>query len=854
MSQDIQLARVKAPVLIPLLSALFVLWLAFVLIAWLWLENVRQRELESLAGRFDEQVYRSQLTVSQVVRERLHWLDDVSQELEVDDSHKLQDLLYNTAEAMNVERLVWLDKSKHIQLDYSRRMLSNEALITPTTLDQLTPSSTIKILKNGELVIRTIVSFGKSQDSFVLVDVLFSDAILDVARNQGLYTNIYANKDVLDLSLFNQYRSSSTLYDAAPSHELQSIASSDAVINHSIFSKVFERYLISESPNIFYQPGFERDEHLFDIAIIPLIDTKGDVISHVLVSRSADETNDEIYWAQAIITIISLVVAGILFVFFYWLLGRIERRIHAGEKRIIEERDRSEGLRLQSETLRVEAEEHRESAERARDDAEKASAVKSEFLAKMSHELRTPLNAIIGLSEMMHEDAVEFGDEDYIEPLERVVRSSKHLLNLINEILDISKIEAGKMELSEAELDFDAVLEEVFQTVEPIAKGKPLSFEYESASVGVIVGDALRIKQIFFNLLSNAVKFTESGKVKLKVVEQSDQLQVDVIDTGLGMSIEQTETLFQDFVQVDSSVNRKFEGTGLGLAISRRFARMMNGDITVQSEVGKGSVFSVRLPVKRVSQTQSNVEHLKGNINVLVIDDDLETVSYISKILEPRCHVETAKNGAEALEKARDLKPKLITLDIEMPVLNGWDTLAALKADPELSDVPVVIISVTDEKEKAATLGVDNYLVKPITQESLERVFGSLDCLDSTKVLIVDDSEDIRISAKRLLEKSGAMVAQAGNGLEAQAEMVRKAPDLILLDLMMPEMDGFAFLEWLKDRPEYNDIKVFIMTAMTLTEQQKRMLEKRANAVVTKGSEGMTALFKEIDALLCESE
>ncbi|TDO98280.1 ATP-binding response regulator [Marinomonas balearica] len=854
MSQDIQLARVKAPVLIPLLSALFILWLAFVLIAWLWLENVRQNELESLAGRFDEQIYRSQLTLSRSIRERLNWVDDFSQELNVDDPKTLQDILYDSAEALGVERLIWIGQSNNVKLDYSKGIVPNKGLIDLGNRDFSTPSSTLKLLGDGELVVRTVVPFGEKQETFVLVDVSFSDAILEVARNQGLYTNVYAEKASLDSEQLNKYRAA--IVNASSSDDaLISIATSDAVIDHSIFSKVFERYLLSDSPNIFYQPGFEQDERLFDIALIPLIDNKGSVISHVLVSRSAEETSDEIYLAQAIITVISLIVAGSLFVFFFWLLGRIEQRIHAGEKRIIEERDRSESLRLQSESLRVEAEEHRVSAEQARDEAEKASAVKSEFLAKMSHELRTPLNAIIGLSEMMHEDALEFGDEDYVEPLERVVRSSKHLLNLINEILDISKIEAGKMELSESELDFDAVLSEVYQTVDSLAKNKGLSLEYEAGSVGLLIGDALRIKQIFFNLLSNAVKFTESGSVTLRVVEQTDELQVDVIDTGLGMSDEQIDTLFQDFVQVDSSVNRKFEGTGLGLAISRRFARMMKGDITVKSEIGKGSTFSVRLPIKQGGQAPSIMgSTAKGKFNVLVIDDDLETVSYISSVLEPRCHIETARNGVEALEKARELKPKLITLDIEMPVLNGWDTLAALKADPELSDIPVIIISVTDEKEKAAALGVDSYLVKPLSQESLESAFGSLDCLESTRVLIVDDSEDIRISAKRLLEKSGALVAEAGNGLEAQVAINDQIPDLILLDLMMPEMDGFAFLEWLKVQPELAQINVFVMTAMTLTDQQKRMLEKRANAVVTKGSDDMGVLFKEIDTLLCESK
>jgi len=343
-----------------------------------------------------------------------------------------------------------------------------------------------------------------------------------------------------------------------------------------------------------------------------------------------------------------------------------------------------------------------------------ASQHKSQFLANMSHELRTPLNAIIGVAEMLLEDAHAFGQEDQIEPHER----GKHLLALINDILDLSKIEAGKMELHLESFALAPLVEDVMTTIQPLAEknGNRIAVECPP-DLGTMRADATRVRQALLNLASNANKFTERGLVTVAAARRSHEgsnwITVAVSDTGIGMTPEQMGRLFAEFTQADASTTRKYGGTGLGLAISRRFCRMMGGDITVESAIGQGSTFTIRLPAE-VSTAAEGAPRLPvadaprpaslagaWARRILVIDDDPTVRELMERFLvKEGFSVDTAANGVEGLRRARAVRPAAITLDVMMPELDGWTVLAALKGDPELADIPVIVVTILDERTR----------------------------------------------------------------------------------------------------------------------------------------------------------
>ena len=348
----------------------------------------------------------------------------------------------------------------------------------------------------------------------------------------------------------------------------------------------------------------------------------------------------------------------------------------------------------------------------AREKANAANQTKSQFLANMSHELRTPLNAIIGLTEMLKEDAADDGLDDFEEPLDRVFNAGKHLLTLINDVLDLSKIEAGRVELFNETFELKQILDDVMKTSSPLAQknDNELLVEYKS-DVDFVTADQTRVKQVVLNLISNACKFTEKGKITVgvnKIVQDGgDLISIDVSDTGIGMSEEQMSKLFNSFVQADSSTTRKYGGTGLGLTISKQLAILMGGDVVVNSEFGKGTTFTATFladfigasdTVKNLNQQTGsliqNVVSLENNLGktVLIIDDD-PTVSELMnrQLFKEYYKVVVAPNGKEGIRLARDLKPDVITLDILMPEMDGWSVLRTLKADPKVSDIPVIL-------------------------------------------------------------------------------------------------------------------------------------------------------------------
>lgn len=396
-----------------------------------------------------------------------------------------------------------------------------------------------------------------------------------------------------------------------------------------------------------------------------------------------------------------------------------------------------------------------EQLRRAKDDAEAATSAKSQFLANMSHELRTPLNAIIGVSEMLNEDAEASGQTEIIDPLQRIVRAGRELLYLINDILDLSKIEAGKLDLLLERFEIAKVVEDSVATARPVAErnGDRLNVRYDQ-DIGDMVADQTRVRQIILNLLSNASKFTENGEITIEARRESmagqDWLVLSVSDTGIGMTAQQTARLFQEFSQADPSTTRKFGGTGLGLAISRRLCNHMGGDISVESTPDEGSTFTIRLPIDSQPSDDGATIRLQpnagaatqaGNNTVLVVDDDPTARDMMRRYLAREgYHVVTASNGDEGLRIARKAAPSVITLDVVMPEKDGWDMLRSLKSDPSLADIPVVMLTIIDERNKGYALGASDYLIKPVNRDQLLSVLKKYRSSDSTsRVLIVED-------------------------------------------------------------------------------------------------------------------
>jgi len=486
-----------------------------------------------------------------------------------------------------------------------------------------------------------------------------------------------------------------------------------------------------------------------------------------------------------------------------------------------------------------------------------ANRHKSVFLASMSHELRTPLNAILGFSELLIDaNNGQFTPATRKRFLEQIHSSGKHLLGLINDILDLSKIEAGQMELRLQTVSVEEIVNQVSATVEPLAAQKKIQVKIVDGPAGDITADAGKVKQMLLNLASNAVKFTpEGGMVTIETRRRPDSIEVSFSDTGIGIDKLDQERIFHEFQQVDSGVGRSQAGTGLGLTLTRRFARLHGGDVRLESEPGKGSVFTISLPIQAHGPEPPAAPAAAGRATdssrplVLVVEDDPAAAELLTRQLERAGFgTEVARSGGDAIAKAIERRPAAITLDILLPDLDGWEVLTRLKREAATSEIPVVVVSVVDNPELGIALGALDYFVKPVpANELINRLsrfkFGRR-AGEKSRILVVDDEAANREWLKRILEPAGFAVIQARGGQEAIELAKSRKPDLVLLDLMMPDVTGFDVVEALRADDRTKSTPILVLTAKHLTEADIRQLNGHVSTILKRGSTGASDLLQ----------
>ncbi|MCK5522648.1 MAG: response regulator [Thiomargarita sp.] len=506
--------------------------------------------------------------------------------------------------------------------------------------------------------------------------------------------------------------------------------------------------------------------------------------------------------------------------------------------------------------------------QQAKQKSEEANLAKSQFLANMSHELRTPMNTIVGCAEMLEEEIKESDQDNLLQDVKNVHTAAKHLLALLDGILDISKIEAGKMQLYSERFDLKNMIQNTITTIQPVIENKANALRILwDEDLGEVYTDLSKVRQIIFNLLNNASKFTKQGIITLEVRRQreknedDDWIIISVSDEGVGLTEEQKSDLFQVFTQADASTSRNYGSTGLSLAITKHFTQMLGGNINVKTELGKSCHFTVRLPALMIVEKQEDVASetplrmpdIPMESGVLLVIDDDETVRelltiYLSKI---GYHVVTASSGQEGLKLAKKLRPDTITLDVMMPGMDGWQVLSKLKADPDLAHIPVIMLTMTDDQNIGYSLGAAEFLNKPITRSQLIKVLRKYRSKNaSCTVMVVEDEPITREMMVRMIHKMGWQVIEAENGKIALQLMQERQPDLILLDLMMPQMDGFEFIIQLQQHKTCSLTPVVVLTAKDITVEDRLWLSNRVETVFQKGAYSRDELLTELRQLL----
>jgi PAS domain S-box-containing protein len=475
----------------------------------------------------------------------------------------------------------------------------------------------------------------------------------------------------------------------------------------------------------------------------------------------------------------------------------------------------------------------------------RANQLKSQFLASMSHELRTPLNAILGFSELLLDQSAGPLQDKQKRWVDFIQKGGRHLLQLINDILDLSKIEAGQVEINAESFRVEVAVPEVVSMVRPLLLQKKISFTSQIEPELPVLADRLRFKQVLYNLLSNAVKFTPTGgNVSIEALRNDNWAQFTIIDTGVGIDPKNQKIIFEEFRQVENPDGSVKEGTGLGLAITRKLLEQQGGKITVESELGKGAKFIFILPLGDISavagipSAAAQAPSTREQPIVLVVDDEMQDRELLASYLAPEGYrVVTASSGDEAIATARDIHPDVITLDILMPTGSGWEMLYRLRNTPETSKIPIVVVSVVDQKHLGFSLGAAEYLVKPVSKEILLDALGrhvTSDRRTSFTCLVIDDDHEMLLVVTELLKSMGCKPVAIHNGKKALEFLKDHRVDIILLDLLMPEMDGFEVLQRLKDDPQLQDLPVFIMTAKEISPAERKLLEQHSRGLIQK--------------------
>ncbi len=527
------------------------------------------------------------------------------------------------------------------------------------------------------------------------------------------------------------------------------------------------------------------------------------------------------------------------------------------------DRDVTEHMRVQDEL------------KKARAAAEQANQAKSAFLANMSHELRTPLNAIVGFTRIVRRKSEGLLPEKQTENLDKVLLSAEHLLNLINTVLDIAKIEAGRMDVLTANFRIAALIDLCANTTQPLLRPTVTLEKQVDEQLNIVYSDQDKIRQIVLNLLSNAAKFTHAGKITLAAMQDGENLRISVADTGIGISDEALPRIFKEFQQADTSTTRQYGGTGLGLSISRNLARLLGGDLNVESELGKGSTFTLVIPLQYRSKTTQPLEatpesarHAPAAVSepglhpapasakkrVLVIDDDPDAVYLLQESLNPHeFEINGTRNGHDGLRQAREQHPQAILLDIIMPGADGWQVLHDLKEDPATANIPVILLTILDKKALGFRLGAAAYLLKPLDPVAVREALNKVICQDDRQqkhVLVVDDDPNIAEMLRQFLPEAEFKLDSAPDGVAGLEAIAASRPDILLLDIIMPRLDGFGVIESLRADPATRDLPIIVISAKELTAAESARLKESVTLVMKKQGFQGEKLVDEINSVL----
>jgi signal transduction histidine kinase/CheY-like chemotaxis protein/HAMP domain-containing protein len=516
---------------------------------------------------------------------------------------------------------------------------------------------------------------------------------------------------------------------------------------------------------------------------------------------------------------------------------------------------------------------------------QKAYRVKSEFLSNMSHELRTPLNSIIGFTSVLLGPHGEPLSPDQATAIEKVLKNGKHLLELINDILDFSKIEAGRTPINLDSAEINEIISNVMVTVEPMVTSKGVKLVQEVApDLPILNTDILKVKQILLNLLSNAAKFTDQGSIMITAKKQGEMISIAVKDDGIGIEPQNLERVFEEFSQIDTSNSRKYKGTGLGLPIAKNYARLLGGNLTVQSEFGKGSTFTVTLPPEfpkdklqkpgeeptPSKSTESSAPAKKSSaprpvpeksvapasgILVLCIDDDAEVIDLLRHYLIPEGYsVRGAGSPEDGIRLARELQPSVITLDIMMPDKDGWQVLRELKSNPASKDIPVIIHSIIENRPLALSLGAFDVIAKPSEPKKVLSVVERACRSKNQPIMIVDDNPDFADSLKILLETEGYRAIATYNGESALKDIEKINPSVLFLDLLMPGMDGFAIMKKLRSQERWRNLPIVVVSGAEITVGQRKSLEGLTQEYIEKGQFSKEIISSTIKRIINQSQ